>query len=247
MRTLALCFLFLGLTPLAYAVPSLVQRISGAVTVVYDDTGNWGGDMSNSITHQCSSSYRARKILDLSDVPPAAWEEAQTVRLSLYLMVHDYSFHDCPQINGLDEAIQVIINGRVHEYPTNAGAPVMAQDSQPKMDWYDLVLPRSEFRLGPNEIVIAKAPGKIGNPDARPDDYLYLGIDNSRKRGNSAVTFDGQSWTQESLTVPGGNGEYMVRLYLLTRETAFESRWQPGAKPARRPCTTLRRRIRRST
>ena len=229
MRLVTLCSLLLGLAAAAHAVPSLVKPVSEAVTVVYDDTGNWGGDMSNHITHQSGSAYRARKILDLSAVPQATWDRTQTVRLSLNLMVHDYSFHYCPQINGLDEAFQVIINGQVHEYPMRAGAPVMAQDSIPNMDWHDLVIPKAELRRGPNEIVIAKAPGKIGQPDARPDDYLYLGIDSSRKRGNSAVAFDGQTWTQERLTVPGGNGEYMVRLYLIAGTASVRAVWRGSA------------------
>ena len=236
MRFIVICFIYMALAVAAHAVPSLVQPINDRVTMVYDDAGNWGGnnwggDMSTNITHQSASSYQARKILDLSEVPPPVWDQAQTVRLSVFMMVHDYSFMMLPNINGLDKAFQVVINGQVHEYPTNVGAPVLPPSGPPPIDWYDLVIPKAELKRGPNEIIIRKAPGKIGKPEATPDDYLYLGIDTSRKRGNSAVAFDGTTWTQEMLTVPGGNGEYMVRIYLISGDSTVQAVWRPGQTP----------------
>jgi len=206
----------------AGAVPSLVERVMDGVYVVHDDSGQWGGHMSNSITHQSRAEYQAKKVLDLSDVPAEVWEQTKAVRLSAYFMVRDYSWHDRPPANGLDEALEVVVNGHVHTYPTNCGAPVFAEGQAPTIAWYDFTLPQEEFVRGPNEILLRKAPSD------KNDDYLYLGIDNSVKRGNSFVSFDGQTWTQERLTVPGGNGEYMVRLYLITKETRLKVIWQPG-------------------
>jgi hypothetical protein len=218
---LLLCLL--ALSP-ALAVPSLVEQVAPGVTVVRDDAGNWGG-MTNGITHMNREEYTARKILDLSDVPVTVWEAARELRLSVYFMVHDYSWHDLPQANGLDEAYEVTVNGKSRVHPTNGGAPVYWNGKQPAMAWYDFSLRRDELRRGPNEILIRKAPGSKG------DDYLYLGIDNTIKRGNSAVAFDGKNWTQEKLTIPGGNGEYMVRLYLLEQPTSFQVRYRPGHQP----------------
>lgn len=55
------------------AVPSLLETVADGVTVVRDDTGNWGG-MTNGITHMNRGGCTARKILDTSDVPAAVWQ-----------------------------------------------------------------------------------------------------------------------------------------------------------------------------
>jgi hypothetical protein len=232
MRVLELSLLLLLLPAFAMAVPSLVQPVNDAVTVVFDDTGNWGGNMSMNVTHQNAPGYQARKVLDLTDVPAKVWDQAAAVRLSIFLTVHDYSWHDLPAANGLDEAFEVLVNGHSHVIPMNSGPAVYVQNKAPRPDWYDLAIPKSELARGANEIIIHKAPGKIADPQAKPDDYMYLGIDPTRQRGNSSVTFDGTTWTQEKLTIPGGNGEYMVRLYLVTGEAKVQATWQPGCTPA---------------
>lgn len=209
----------------AEAVPSLVEQVADGIYVVRDDQGQWDGDLSNSITHQNRADYQAKKVLDLSNVPAEVWKQTRTVRLSVHFMVRDYSWHDNPPANGLDEAFEVVVNGRVHRYPTNCGAPVFAENAAVRPDWYDFALPKGEFVRGPNEILLRKAPSE------KNDDYLYLSIDNSIRRGNSAVAFNGQTWTQERLTVPGGNGEYMVRLYLIAQDTRRRVEWQPGLPP----------------
>jgi hypothetical protein len=224
MRNLLLIPLLLLLTSVAMAVPSQVVTIGDGVLEIRDDLGVWGG-LSNGITHMNKGDYTARKILDTSAVPAAEWNAAPEVRLSVFFMVRDFSKHELGTANGLDEKYQIVVNGKVHEYPTNGGAPVYAEPGTPACQWYDLVIPKSEFVHGSNEILVRKSP------DSKGDDYLYLGIDNSQKRGNSAVAFDGKNWTQDKLTIPGGKGEYMIRLYLLSKPTRFEVKWQPG-KPA---------------
>jgi hypothetical protein len=230
MRIAMLCLAGLVGLAAAHAVPSVVDQVSDQVYMVYDDTGSWGG-MTMGITHQNSSTYQAKKILDLSDVPQAVWDQTKAVRLSLYFMVHDYSWHDLPQANGLDEAFQIVVNNDVHELPTHCGAPVYLQGKPPAMAWWDVAIPKDILARGVNWIVVRKAPGKPDDPQAKSDDYLYLGIDNSRQRDNSCVSFDGTNFTHDKLTVPGGNGEYMIRMYLLTGETRFTARWQPGQQP----------------
>jgi hypothetical protein len=206
----------------AFAAPSLVEQLGDGVYEVRDDGGQWPGDMSRGITHQNHAAYQAKKVLDLSDVSDDVWRQTREVRLSAFFMVRDYSGHDNKTPNGLDEALEVVVNGKVHRYSTNCGAPVFGEGKPPAIGWYDFVLPKEDFVQGRNEIILRKAASD------KNDDYLYLGIDESQKRGNSYVAFDGKTWTQDKLTVPGGNGEYMVRLYLLARETACTVRWQPG-------------------
>lgn len=224
-RTLLAAVVTLCAASLALAVPSLVEPVGDGVLVVRDDAGVWGG-MTNGITHMNKGDYTARKVLDLSAVPADQWAAVTTVRLSAYFMVRDYSWHDLATANGLDEKYQFVVNGTVHEFATSGGAPVYSERGAPTIAWYDIPLPKGELVRGPNEILIRKSP------DPKGDDYLYLGIDNSEQRGNSSVAFDGKTWTQEKLTIPGGNGEYMVRLYLLTKPAQFEARWQPGRADA---------------
>ena len=206
-------------TSVAGAVPSMIDEIAPGVAMVHDDTGRAWGGWTMGVTHMNEPTYQAKKVLDLSDLPADVWAQVREVRLSAFLMVYDYSPHANPPVNGLDEEFEVVVNGTVHTYPTSGGMPVYHDGALNIPDWYDFALPRDEFVRGPNEIIFRKAPSE-GN-----DDYLYIGIDAIEPRGNSSVTFDGETWTQEKLTIPGGNGEYMVRLYLITADTAFTATW----------------------
>lgn len=190
-----------------------IETLDRGVVLVRDDNGSWDGDWSLSVTHQNRSPYQAKKVVDLSGVPEKVWQSVRSLRLSVFFCVRDYS----SPANGLDEAFEVVVNGSVHRYPTRCGAPVF-----PQPDWFDFALPREEFRQGLNEVLIRKAPSE------KNDDYLYLGIDRSVRRGRSFVTFDGREWHHDRLTVPGGVGEFMVRLYLLTEEMGVRIVWEPG-------------------
>ena len=225
-RLRMLCFVLVGLIPCtAPAASSLCEEVVGGVFVVRDDMGMWRGNLSTDITHQSAAPYQARKVLDLTDVPQQVWDATSSVRLSVYFMVRDYSSHVQSVANGLDESFEIVVNGHVHTYPTNCGAPVYRDDNPLQMGWYDFELPKPELVKGVNEIIVRKAPSD------KNDDYVYLGIDESEARGNSSVTFDGQTWLTEALTVPGGKGEYMIRLYLLSRDLAVRAAWRPGAIP----------------
>ncbi len=224
MRTTAILLTLLLTAASALAVPSIVEETADGVYVVRDDTGrSWGG-WSMGVAHMNSADYRAKKILDLSNVPEDVWERTREVRLSAYIMVRDYSANQNPPADGLDEAFEVIVNGNVHTWPTDAGFPTWQGGRPNEPSWHDFSLPKDQFVRGPNEIIFHKAE------DDENDDYLYLGIDNIEPRGNSSVTFEGEEWTQEKLTIPGGNGEYMVRLYLITRDTDLHVTWRPGAE-----------------
>lgn len=227
MARFVLCLLVvLSAASAVFAVPSLVEQVMPGVYMIHDDQGQWGGMAGGmGITHQNRAEYQARKILDLSDLPEDVWQQVRAARISVYFMVRDYSFASNPPANGLDEAYQLVVNGAAHTYPTNGGAPVYAESGAPTIAWHDFDIPPGELRRGPNEIILRKAPGSKG------DDYLYLGIDTSVRRGNSAVSFDSKTWTQDKLTVPGGNGEYMIRAYLLCGDRSLDVTWRPGSAP----------------
>ncbi len=207
----------------AHARPSIFEKVADGVYVVRDDSGQWTRDMSLDITHQNRADYQAKKVLDLSNVPDDVWADTKELRLSAHFGLRDYSWHDAEE-NGLDEAFEVVVNGNVHSYPTNCGAPAWVGGRTPVFDWYDFVLSKEQFTRGANEVILRKAPSN------KNDDYLYLCIDTSVPPANSYVAFSGDQWTQEQLTVPGGNGEYMVRIYLITKDLRATVTWQPGAQ-----------------
>lgn len=60
----------------------MVEELAEGVYVVRDDNGEWGGG-STGITQQNSSTYQARKTLDLTDLPADVWEQTREVRLSV--------------------------------------------------------------------------------------------------------------------------------------------------------------------
>jgi len=144
--------------------PSKVERVSDGVWVARDDAGVWGGP-SIGMTHQRGPDYQARKILDLSGITEADWQQATRVRLSAFFCVRDYSWHDAKATNGLDESIEIVVNGKVHRYATNSGLPaaVEAKPLEQWMDWYDFDVPKEEVVRGRNEIVfrLVAPPGTV--------------------------------------------------------------------------------------
>ncbi len=208
---------------LALATPSTMEPLSDGAYVVRDDQGNWGGTTTG-ITHQRGPDYQAKKILDLSAVPQDVWNAAQEVRLSAYFTVRDYSAVERPQPNGLDESFEVVVNGKAHPVLTSGDLPVFNERGAggSGFRWHDFPLPKSDFVRGPNEIVFRMLPVE----KKPPDDYLYLGIDNTVPTANSFVKFSkAGKWQQDKLTATGGQGEYMVRLYLLTGPRRIEAAW----------------------
>ena len=217
--------------------PSQVERLSQGVVVIRDEGGNWGGPTAG-ITHQRGPDYQAKKLLDLTGLSPDIWDAADELRLSAYFCVRDYSFRESRETNGLDETVEIVVNGHVHRFDTNSGLPVY-DEGRPvgeNLQWHDLVLPKSHFLRGPNEVVfrLSAREGK------KPDDYLYLGIDTAAPGGNSWVKFSGgNEWRQDKLTIPGGRGEYMVRLYLLKGARGMEAAWSPRTEATDDPAGLL--------
>ncbi|NQT54257.1 hypothetical protein HQ576_19525, partial [bacterium] len=213
----------------AWAKPSTVERVDDQVLVVRDDAGHWDGHGSLSITHQNRAEYQARKILDLSAVPAGAWQAATQVRVSALFCVRDYSRHAKGKANGLDEAFEIVVNGKAHRIANDSGVPVYLEGKPMTASsrWHDFAIPKGELARGPNEIILRKVTpeGKV------PDDYLYLAIDRTVPGGNSSVKFGArQPWQSDKLTIPGGKGEYMVRLYLIAGRTEFTAKWRPEGK-----------------
>jgi hypothetical protein len=208
--------------------PSKVERVADGVWVVRDDLGAWGGS-SMGMTHQRGPEYQAQKVLDLSGVAEADWQAATRVRLSAYFCVRDYSWHDAKTANGLDEFIEIVVNGKVHRMATNSGLPaaVEAKPIEQWFDWCDFEIPKGELVRGRNEIVFRLAPP----PGKAPDDYLYLGIDNSVPGGKSAIRYGTSGpWNYQGVNSIGAKGEYMVRLYLIRGERRFEAAWGPAER-----------------
>jgi hypothetical protein len=208
----------------AVAAPSTVEPLSPEIYVVRDDAGMWGG-MRTGITHQHGPDYWAKKMLDLTAVPENIWKASSRARLSVFFAVCDYSWHDAKTSNGLDEAFEMVVNGKAHRVANNSDVPVYEEHQPPNLcfRWHDFEIPKDELVRGPNEIIF-----RLVIPEGKtPDDYLYLGIDNTVPGRNSWVRFGkGDAWRQDRITVPdGGTGEYMVRLHLFSRQKNLEATW----------------------
>jgi len=208
------------------AAGSVVRPLSGDAYVIQDDAGCWG-DAARGITHQRGPGYQARKTLDTSGVPEEFWRQVTEVRLSAFFCVRDYSWHDLAKPNGLDETLQIVVNGRAIDVPTRDGLPRYAEGKSMglAMRWHDLRLPKDAVVRGLNEIVF-----RMAAPEGKkPDDYLYLGIDNSVPGGRSAARFSDKSdWRPDKLNALGAQGEYMVRLHLIRGRRELRAAWRPA-------------------
>ncbi|HID07872.1 MAG TPA: hypothetical protein EYP10_12085 [Armatimonadetes bacterium] len=201
--------------------PPKIEQPERGVWLVYDDNGNWGGP-SMGTTHQHRPEYQAMKLIDLSQFPADAFKRIKQVRLRVFMAIQDWSFNVGKRvINGLDEAFELRVNDRVHTYRTNAGFPARAHPSERlRWDWHDFILSPDEVVRGINRFVFKKAKGDKYN------DYIYIGIDNTVKHGNSAVSFDGgRTWRKDVLNTINATGEYMVRLLLIEVEPKASATW----------------------
>lgn len=223
----ALCAAILFGSP-AQAGPSTAERLGDDVYVVRDDAGNWT-DGSLSTTHQRGPAYAAKKTLDLAGVPDDFWNRVTAVRLAAFFCVRDYSWHDLPKPNGLDETLRIEVNGQTIAVPTKAGLPAYQEKKSMSsaMRWHDFALSKEVLRRGANEFVL-----QLGEPGKgkKPDDYLYLGIDNSVPGARSQVRLAAKGpWLADRVNSIGAKGEYMVRLYLLAGQRQVAAVWQTDA------------------
>ncbi len=206
-----------------------IEQLAPGVTIVYDETGHWGGP-SMGVAHQVNPTYQVKKWIDLSDLPPDTLQKAKEVRLRVYFGLQDYSWNTGDKKhNGLDESFEIHVNGHVHSYPTDGPFPSRAGPKDRLVfGWTDFVLPVAELKPGVNEILFVKSAGP------KHDDYIYVGIDNGAVHGHSAVSFDGgRTWTKEKLNAIDAQGEYMVRLVLVEQELKAQATWRPGQQPDR--------------
>jgi len=181
------------------------------VMVVADDSGSWGGTGMGT-THQERPDYQARKRISTACVPAEKWASARETRLRVYFFTQDIS-HWGASPNGMDESFEVVVNGHTHTYHTSDGFPAKPTARERlKWEWVDFVLPKAELNHGDNEIIFRKAPA----PGGKNDDYIYIGIDNSVRHGNSSMSEDGgNTWQENKLNMINATGEYMVRLVLI--------------------------------
>jgi len=218
--------LLFATTSQALATPSQVERVADDVYLVRDDAGHWGGSATG-MTHQRGPHYEAKKILDLSQVPEDVWASVNQVRLAAYFCVRDYSLYGLGTANGLDEAFEVVVNGKPQRVPTGSGVPVYTDGTSMEklFDWHAFLVPKELLVRGPNEFVF-----RMVVPEGKKaDDYLYLGIDNTVAGGNSFGKLGPKEvWRADRLNANGAKGEYMVRLYLVRGQQEFQASWRPG-------------------
>lgn len=192
--------------------------------MVLDDNNDFGG-MDKGTTHQETPDYWIEKTLV---VPAAELKRAKSARVRVYLHAFDYSYAKGETPNGLDESLEMLVNGKSHVYRTDSGLPARPSPATPaRHDWYDFIIPVAELKAGANTISFRKAP----SPNDKNDDFVYIGVDNNISQGRSRASLDGgKTWSSEKLNVPGGGGEYMIRLVLLDADLKASARWTPQQK-----------------
>ncbi|MCM8803588.1 MAG: DUF6259 domain-containing protein, partial [Candidatus Omnitrophica bacterium] len=177
---------------------------------IKDDRGEIGVRQFYTSTIQNTSSQWIKKIIDLSNFPEKIWDKVETVYISIY----------CTSLNRdggtFDEEFEIIINGKTYKYPLKI-------IKQREMDWHEFCFAKEDFILGKNEIIVKKAEGKSG-------EYLYIGIDTSIKNGNSYASYDnGKTWEEYLNVYYRVEGEYLIRLNLITEEAPiFNIEYKPG-------------------
>jgi len=202
-----------------------VEHPQKGVTIISNDTGNWGGDTLGN-THQNSEPYQAEKTIEVSGSELA---NKKFARLRIFMGLIDYSKNSGVKQNGLDESFSIVLNGHSHQYQTNE--PFLRGDPNGKktMHWIDFDIPIKELKVGKNIIVIHKNK----SDKEKDDDFLYIGIDNTVPGGFSRMSNDsGKTWRGDDLNLASGKarGEYMVRLLLLDKNPHASAVWTPAQK-----------------
>jgi len=232
-KTIAVLLLIFGVSSagLRADVPSpVIEEFAPGVTIIRDDGGHWAGP-SMGTTHQHAPNYQAKKILDISALPEETFKATREARLRVYFAIQDYSPHMGDKVeNGLDESFEVIVNGHCHTYRTDAGYPAKARKGQRiSWNWIEFAVPMRELVRGRNEFIFKKA-----SEPKKYDDFIYVGIDDSLRHGNSLLSHDGgKTWTRKTLNSIGATGEYMVRLVLIHKDLRARAVWRLGTKGGR--------------
>ena len=113
----------------AMAAPSIAEAIEPDVYVVRDETGAWGGTGAG-MTHQRGPDYWAKKVLDLSRVPEDYWKAAVACdsRCSSPYATTPGTIWPGQR---LDEAFEIVVNGKVHRVATIPACPCIASAERP--------------------------------------------------------------------------------------------------------------------
>jgi len=209
-------FLFGVCLPFLMALPLRAQTVAETqpgVTVIAADEGAYGGS-SMGTTHQNTESYWIEKKLT---VPAESLQKAHEARLRVYLGLLDNSHK-----NGMDEAFELVINGKPFLYQTNDPTLPSGLSRVPRRKWHDFMIPVSALKAGINSFIFHKTASD------KNDDYLYIGIDASVDYGLSRCSLDGgKTWQTKSLNTIGATGEYMIRLLLLDQSPQAAAAWTP--------------------
>jgi len=148
-------------------------------------------------TIQGNTRNKIKKILSLDKIPIEAWALRDKMYVSVYMYVGSVVR------DGLDESFDIVVNGNTNTFPTACGIG----KSFGKFGWFDFAIPKEQFSHGKNSIVIGKSDNSTDN-----DDYIYVGINYSRKGQGSFKSSDsGKTWNRKSLARKNAS-EYMVRI-----------------------------------
>jgi hypothetical protein len=205
-----------------------VEKIAPDVTVISDGANRWGGEDKDFSQLSNASQWVGKRI----DIPEAALQGVKYVRLRVFGGLEDYSYALLPAgqaANGLNEAFEVFVYGQGSRPVWDIAAFAAPADPQaPRvMVWQDFFIPLSHLSAGANTFILHK----MRSEENYFDDYLFIGIDNSKSAGHSRLSANfGQDWNNV-LNVEGSTGEYMMKLLLISSEPMTTDVWNRGDKP----------------
>src|SRR5690606_6562504 len=123
---------------------------------IIEDNGAFAGS-SLGTTHQNNAEYQIEKTLD---VPAAALQNAKQARLRVYLTLRDNSRAGGIPANGMDEAFELLVNGRPFVYQTADPTLPSVGTGAPRWAWHNFTIPVSALKAGANTFLFRKTPSE---------------------------------------------------------------------------------------
>ena len=183
------------------------------VTVLRNESANWGRITTKGVLPMNAPAVVARKEFDLKALPPGIPANAGYTALRMHIGILDNSITKPGKPNGLTEHFVIRINGHAMHFKTADHRFPLTDDATKRRrhEWMDLEFP-ARWIQNSSKVVVEIAKTDSG------DDFLYPGIDSSVPTRTSSVSFDGGRTFAKSWHDTNGKGEFMMRLVFAEKQ-----------------------------
>ncbi|MDD5728418.1 MAG: hypothetical protein PHV59_07650, partial [Victivallales bacterium] len=196
----------------------------GTSVVLQNENGLFRGPQK-AVLYIVGPEIRGRKTFDLEKLPPGVLAEAVAAKLRIYGAVYDYSWKKHGAGNGFSEEIAFKINsGEIILKTADPRLPAKKSKNDPlHFGWVDIDFPVKWIENNKLVVEFGKRPSPTG------DDYFYPALDITVPNTASEVsTNGGKSWKRAWGNL-GENGEYMLRLVLVSGDGRETETFTPGS------------------